>query len=311
VRHPVYEPDGSFWGFAAVILDWEAVTGSTGFDSVPAEFVAGVRLAGRDRVIAGDPTTFDGNPLHRTIAVGATDTEWTIGMRPAAGWPVIADVTPSIWLFGAVVALLLAIHLHGVWRRPELLEMERVAALSDLARSEATFQATFQHAGMGIVIGDIDGRVVSANPAFKRIIGLDRDLTGVPLLGFIADEHHRMFEREMVRAYRRGTVVDVDVRMADDSQPRWGRIRASIIPGDDRLFVGIVEDITDRLAAEAALAESEDRFRRLYEQAPIAIQREDHSAAHREIQGLLVRGLDVRSWYAEDDGVCAAFSRGC
>jgi PAS domain S-box-containing protein len=300
VRHPVYEPDGSFWGFAAVILDWEAVTGSTGFDSVPAEFVAGVRLAGRDRVIAGDPTTFDGNPLHRTIAVGATDTEWTIGMRPAAGWPVIADVTPSIWLFGAVVALLLAIHLHGVWRRPELLEMERVAALSDLARSEATFQATFQHAGMGIVIGDIDGRVVSANPAFKRIIGLDRDLTGVPLLGFIADEHHRMFEREMVRAYRRGTVVDVDVRMADDSQPRWGRIRASIIPGDDRLFVGIVEDITDRLRADAALAESEDRFRRLFEHAPIAIQREDHSAAAEEVAALVARGIDVRAWYEGD-----------
>ncbi|HSJ28652.1 MAG TPA: PAS domain S-box protein [Acidimicrobiia bacterium] len=300
VRHPVYEPDDSFWGFAAVILDWEAVTVATGFQAIPEELVAGVRLAGDDRTIAGDPTAFDGEPLLRTIAVGATDTEWTIGMRPAAGWPLMADTTWMIWLFGGVLALLSAFHVHAVWRRPELLELERAAALADLARSEATFQATFQHAGMGIVIGDVAGRVVSANPAFKRIVGVNGDVTGVPLLGFLAAEHHRMFEREMVRAYRRATVVDLDVRLADDRVVRWGRIRASIIPGDDRLFVGIVEDITDRLRADAALAESEDRFRRLFEHAPIAIQREDHSAAAAEVEALVARGIDVREWYEGD-----------
>ena len=302
VRHPIYQPDGSFWGFAAVILDWDEVTAVTGFDAIPSTLVAGIRLPGHDRVIAGDPTAFAGGPLLREVEVGATDTRWSIAMRPAAGWPDRADATGLIWAFGVTVAALAALLAHNLMRRPELAEAERLAAVADLARSEATFQATFLHAGVGIVIGDISGRVVQTNPAFRRIVGRpDADLIGLDFIEFIGPEHRRSFEREMVSAYRRGALASLDVRIAGLSQPRWGRIRVSTVPGEERLFVGIVEDITDRLAAERALAESEDRFRRLYELAPIAIQREDHSAAHHEIQGLLARGLDVRAWYEEDD----------
>jgi two-component system, sensor histidine kinase and response regulator len=302
VRHPVYRPGGGFWGFAAVILDWDEVTAITGFEAVPSSFVAGVRLPGDDRVIAGDPSAFEGDPLLRVVEVGATDTRWSIAMRPTAGWPARSDASGLIWAFGLTVASLAALLTYDVMRRPELVEAERAAAVADLERSEAMFLATFLHAGVGIVIGDISGRVVQTNPAFREIVGRPgADLVGTDLMDFITPEHRRDFEREMVSAYRRGSLATLDVRLAGLSKPRWGRIRVSAVPGAERLFVGIVEDITDRLAAEAALAESEDRFRRLYEQAPIAIQREDHSAAHREIQGLLVRGLDVRSWYAEDD----------
>lgn len=302
VRHPVYRPGGAFWGFAAVILDWDEVTAVTGFDAIPESFVAGVRLPGDDRAIAGDPAAFEGDPLVRVVEVGATDTRWSIALRPAAGWPVRSDASGLIWAFGLTVALLAALLAHNGMRRPELAEAERAAAVAGLARSEAMFQATFLHAGVGIVIGDISGRVIQTNPAFRRIVGRpDDDLAGSDVADFVAPEHRRSFEREMVSAYRRGELANLDVRIADLTKPRWGRIRVSTVPGAERLFVGIVEDITDRLAAEVALAESEDRFRRLYEHAPIAIQREDHSAAHREIQGLLARGLDVRAWYAEDD----------
>ena len=302
VRHPVYRPNGDFWGFAAVILNWPAVTELTGFDTIPSGFVAGVRLPGDDEVIAGDPTAFEGDPLVRSIAVGATDTTWTIAMRPAGGWPATADVTGLIWLFGSVVALLGAAIAHGAVRRPEWLEVERAVAVADLARSEATFQATFQHAGVGIVIGDIAGRIVSANPAFSNIVGRGGEhLAGAQLLDFVAEEHRRPFEREMIQAYRKGALAHIDVRVAGLSTPRWGRIRVTTIPGDERLFVGIVEDITDRLSAETALAESEERFRRLFEHAPIAIQREDHSAAKEEIDGLVARGIDIARWYMDDD----------
>jgi two-component system, sensor histidine kinase and response regulator len=302
VRHPVFWPDGSFWGFAAVVLDWPQVTDATGFDALPSTFTAGVRLPGDDRVIAGNPAAFEGDPLTRTIAVGATETIWTMAMRPSGGWPDTADVTGWIWLFGVVVASLGAVISHTAVKRPELLERERVAALAELARSEATFQATFLHAGVGIVIGDISGRVVTANPAFAEIVGRSgEDLRGEELLGYLAEEHRRTFEREMIGAYRRGTLVNLDVRLAGSIDARWGRIRVTTIPGEERLFVGIVEDITDRLAAELALGESEDRFRRLFEHAPIAIQREDHSAAKAEVDDLLAGDVDIRTWFEEDE----------
>jgi two-component system, sensor histidine kinase and response regulator len=302
VRHPVYRTDGSFWGFAAVILDWGRVTEITGFDSLPSGFIAGVRLPGDDRVIAGDARTFEGEPLERTIEVGATDTTWTIAMRPADGWPTTANSTGLIWLFGSLTALLVAILTHNAVKRPERLEAERAAALADLARSEATFQATFQHAGVGIVIGDSTGRLVSANPTFCDIVGRNlEDIEGIELIDFIGEERHRAFERAMVRAYRQGTVVDMAVRVVGVQEPRWGQVRVTTIPGEGRLFVGIVQDITDRLLSDIALADSEGRFRRLFEHAPIAIQREDHSAAKDEVDALTAQGIDIRSWYVEDD----------
>ena len=302
VRHPIYRPDGSFWGFAAVILDWDEVTAITGFDSIPSSFVAGVRLPGEDRVIAGDPTAFDQDPLMRSIAVGATDTRWTIAMRPADGWPAMAANSWLIWVAGFVVALLTAMVAHSAVRRPEMAEEQRRRAVAELRRSEATFQATFDGAVVGIVIGDASGRILRANPAFARIVGRDHArLEGVELASLVAQEHRRRFEREMIRLYRRGTVANLDVRVADVIPPRWGRVRVSGIPGDERLFVGVVEDITDRMLADAALAASEDRFRRLFEHAPIAIQREDHTAAYEEVRSLQARGIDVRQWYTEDD----------
>lgn len=302
VRHPIYGPDGEFWGFAAVILDWPKVTELTGFHGLPAEYVAGVRLPGHDRVIAGVFQAFEGEPLLRTIRVGATDTVWTIAMRPASGWPVTADVTGLVWLFGTLIALLVAHVTYNAVKRPQLLEQERAYALDELALSEATFQATFQHAGVGIVIGDISGRVVRANPEFARIVGRESEqVEGAELLDFIAEDQRRPFEKEMIRAYRRGTLVNLDVRLACSSQSKWVRMRVSTIPGDGRLFVGIVEDITDRLIADRALADSEDRFRRLYEHAPIAIQREDHSAAKEAVDDLRARGIDIWTWFTADD----------
>ncbi len=302
VRHPVYRTDGSFWGFAAVILDWVRLTEITGFDSLPSRFVAGVRLPGDDRVIAGDPRTFEGDPLQRTIEVGATDTTWTIAMRPADGWPTTSNSSGLIWLFGSLTALLVATVTHNAVKRPELLEAERIAALADLARSEATFHATFQHAGVGIVIGDSNGRLVSANPTFCEIVGRRLDeIEGIELIELIGDERHREFERAMVRSFRQGTVVDMDVRIVGVQEPKWGQVRVTTIPGEGRLFVAIVQDITDRLLADIALADSEERFRRLFEHAPIPIQREDHSAAKSEVDALTAQGIDIRSWYVEDD----------
>lgn len=302
VRHPVYRPDGTFWGFAAVILDWNEVTAATGFDSIPDSFVTGIRLPGENRVIAGDPAAFSHDPLMRSIPVGATDTRWTLAMRPAAGWPAASSNSWLIWTGGTLVALLAAILTHNAVRRPELLDYERRRAVEDLARSEAMFQATFDGAVVGIVIGDVSGRVLRANPAFRRIVGRPNEsLEGVELSEFVAPEHRRHYAREMIRVYRRGEVANLDVRVAGALPPRWGRVRVSTIPGTERLFVGIVEDITDRLMANAALTASEERFRRLFEHAPIAIQREDHSAAYEEVKALQARGIDVRQWYTEDE----------
>jgi hypothetical protein len=63
---------------------------------------------------------------------------------------------------------------------------------------------------------------------------------------------------------------------------RWGRMRVASAPGTDAeqsILVAVVEDTTERREWELAVAASETHFRTLFELAPVAIQREDYSAA--------------------------------
>jgi signal transduction histidine kinase len=73
---------------------------------------------------------------------------------------------------------------------------------------------------------------------------------------------------------------------------------------EEPLFVSTVEEVTDQREAEAALADSESRFRQLYEQAPIAIQREDHSSVIEEFARLRTEGItDIRKYLKDSDQI--------
>ncbi|MGD2100791.1 MAG: PAS domain S-box protein [Acidimicrobiia bacterium] len=301
VRKPIYRDDGSFYGFAAILLDWDRVVEVSGIDEPPEGVLTGTRV-GDGRVVAGSPEAFLQSPVIEPIHVGFTNTVWEVAARPVDGWASSAPSTVRIWALSLVLATVAALFVHEVLRRPEVLREEREKAVRELAFVEARYQATVRHAAVGVMITDADGRIVYANPALHRIADLpDDSLKGVLAHDLIHPNDVGPHYARVARLRLGATEVESDVRVAGSTE-RLVRAIVTMISGarGDDLYVSIIEDVTERRQAEQDLARSEARFRQLFEQAPIAIQREDYSRAVAEFDEMKRAGVtDIRAYLEE------------
>ena len=83
----------------------------------------------------------------------------------------------------------------------------------------------------------------------------------------------------------------------------WLQTRLVPLANDDghvSSVLGVAHDITARRLAENALAESERRYRSLFEDSPVAMWEEDHSAVGAYLKGLVASGVnDIAAFLRE------------
>jgi len=180
-------------------------------------------------------------------------------------WPFF-----GIFIFIILQTLLISVLLINLKKRKAGDESLRV--------SEERFRATFEQAAVGITHISTDGRFLRINQKFCDIVGysyeemlrltfkdithpddLDADIEQTNLLLWGEIDTYSM-EKRYFR--KNGDIVWVHLTVSlvrnEAGQPQW--------------FVSVVKDITERKKAEAALRESEDKFRNLMEQSSISIQ---------------------------------------
>jgi diguanylate cyclase (GGDEF)-like protein/PAS domain S-box-containing protein len=149
----------------------------------------------------------------------------------------------------------------------------RRAAEEARAAGERLLRAGFDRAVLGIALVDTAGTILASNPALQRLLGYDaaalcgqglRDLTHpddlAPNLDLLADvlagrrDHYHLEKRYRHRA---GHVV-------------WGRVTVSTLPdanGGSQFLVAMVEDISARKGAEAALRRQNAHLAALHDTA--------------------------------------------
>lgn len=183
---------------------------------------------------------------------------------------------------------------------------ERKQVEEALHLAEEKYRNIFENSLDGIFQSTPEGHFITVNPALARMWGYEspEDL----LAGVTAIEHQVYVDpnrrSEFMRVIRQqGSISGFEYQAyRKDGSVMWVSENARAVydeQGALRYYEGSIEDITARKQAEEALRQSEERFRDLFENSPIAIWEEDFSEVKMVVEDLKRKGVaDLRAYLA-------------
>jgi len=160
-----------------------------------------------------------------------------------------------------------------------------------LNQSEARFKTIFEEAGIGILIKDIDGKMIDCNPAFQSMLGYTAEEI---LQSDYLDITHpldkkfsrKMFE-ELVNGKRTNYLIEKRY-LHKDGRYIWARVIASLVlPSDQQaqFVIAMVENINAHKEIENELVELQQRLMRGREMERLRVAQELHDGPLQEIIG--------------------------
>ncbi len=138
---------------------------------------------------------------------------------------------------------------------------DRKKAEIALRRSERRFRKIFENAAIGIVIGDEEGHLQRANPAFQKMLGYEEDELCGRHFSYIThpdDDAGQALLKELDEGKRDRFQVEKRY-VRKDGESFWGRLTISLLQLDDETkHIALVEDIDEQKRYEAALREAKN-----------------------------------------------------
>ncbi|MFN0305778.1 MAG: PAS domain S-box protein, partial [Burkholderiales bacterium] len=174
-------------------------------------------------------------------------------------------------------------------------EAESARARGESERNEEMFRAVFERANVGISMRTADGsRWLRVNDRLCEILGYTRE----ELLASPAADMSPVADREIAESVlgriQRGEITSVAREkpyLRKDGGTVWTTLSTTVITdthGKPEYLLSVHQDISERKRAEAALRQSEQHFRAVFQKANV---------------GIALRGLDGR-WLSVNDKLC-------
>jgi diguanylate cyclase (GGDEF)-like protein/PAS domain S-box-containing protein len=146
-----------------------------------------------------------------------------------------------------------------------------------VARAAERFRAAFDNAPIGMALLTPEGRWFQVNPALCRLLGYSEE--ELLELHFVDVTHPDDRASSVERRRRQLAGVAPEPRIEKryiraDGEIVWVAVSSTLVrddAGEPLYTVAQIEDITDRVQAQKALAEAEERFHRAFDQAPIGM----------------------------------------
>jgi PAS domain S-box-containing protein len=170
-----------------------------------------------------------------------------------------------------VDAVLLKARLSAILTAKRLRDVER-RHLIEVRAIQARLSAVIDGSPLGIILIDLQGRLMEANPTFHRLVRQEGvDLRGRAMADFCGGPGH--CAEEMLHFLRRrdpGRFCNEAIMARGDASTFNVRLTMSIVPGEgtEDFAVALVEDVTERTLAVQALRQNEESLRLVFESAP-------------------------------------------
>jgi PAS domain S-box-containing protein len=181
---------------------------------------------------------------------------------------------------------------------------ERKRAEEALRESEEKFRSVFENSSLGIFRSTMEGLFLDVNPAIARMLGYDspgelkREIGSIGAQLYVHPEQRKEIVRRLAAE---GEVLDKEVQYRrKDGVIVTGRLNVKAVrDGSGRVthLEGFVDDITEQKHLEEELRKSEQRFRLLFENAPLPYQSLDERGYFLDVNK---RWLEVLGYAREE-----------
>jgi PAS domain S-box-containing protein/putative nucleotidyltransferase with HDIG domain len=193
---------------------------------------------------------------------------------------------------------------------------ERLLAEQTVRTSEERYRTLAETSPDMIYVVDGDGLIQYVNSRAAQRFGVPSEkLIGMPLAKMFEDATAAGTVAAVERVLASGEPYETDSMIAHPGGESWVSTRLVALKDNGRVsaVLGVSRDITERRLAQDALADSERHYRSLFEDSPVAMWEEDHSAVKAHLEQLVASGVeDVAAYLREHPAEyerCVALAR--
>ncbi len=152
----------------------------------------------------------------------------------------------------------------------------KLKAEKAIQESENKFRSLIENSADVISLIDINGNVIYNSPSYNRLMGYDEKLrVGKNIFELVHPDEYENIKQlfaKIIRRPDRVTIPPTRIRHADNTW-RWIEGVASNLLNEPSVNAIVVNyrNITERILTEEKLRESENRFRKIYEDGPLGM----------------------------------------